>query len=191
MGVLGIAAWPWVVILIGLQTRQSMESSIPGSTVSWLYASEQMMPLICEISVMPLSSSEAVRNIYVMMNGRCSAWRTWMLQLQINQRMIINTYRMPSMSTAPFKVFLQPLSQFICKINSGGSLLYCLFYSWRNGAQMKINHLRLSGIPTKVIRTQLPGPIAILRWHRDFHIINLSSSLCLELEEETGRPEFS
>lgn len=63
MGVLGIAAWPWVVILIGLQTRQSMESSIPGSTVSWLYASEQIMSLICEISVMLLSSSEAVRNI--------------------------------------------------------------------------------------------------------------------------------
>ena len=133
--------------------------------------------------------------IYVMMNGRCSAQLTWMLHLQINQRMIINTYRIPSRSTAPFKVFLQPLSQFICKINSGGSLLYYMFYSWRNGVQMRSNHLRLSGIPTKVnsgeFQTQLPGPITILRWHRDFHIINLSSSLCSGLEEEMGRPELS
>ena len=109
---------------------------------------------------------------------------------EINQRMIINTYSMPSQSTAPFKVFSQPLSPFICKINSGGSLLYYMFYSWRNGAHMRSNHLRLSGIPTKVIRTQLPGPIAILRWHRDFHVINLSSSLCSGLEE-MGRPELS
>lgn len=46
----------------GLQTRQAMESSISGSAANWLWASEQIVSLICEISVMPLSHSVAGRN---------------------------------------------------------------------------------------------------------------------------------